>query len=257
MEAESTKAIWYSEKLMSAAIAVVGAAKVELNENWARDPKIVGLTILCRSISNFRAAMLLVQQHHVMEARALGRCLYENLLWMGALRERGLDFVQDMLKDEAFNRQSLGELTLRLSAKHGADMSSPGSLTLRSIIKEIGKKILEMRKLNASKIAAEGAVEMAYVQYARLSLDGVHCSVTALGRHLSREQIAKNRTELVVSVEARTSDAEILSAILHPCRALMGVAVGANEILGFTAANAQLGAMVTEFEKNGWSARAD
>jgi hypothetical protein len=104
MDAESTKAIQYSEKLMSAAIDVVGAAKVELTQDLARDPKIVALTILCRSISNFRAAMLLVQQRHIVEAKALGRCLYENLLWMGALRERGLDFVQDMLKDEAFKR---------------------------------------------------------------------------------------------------------------------------------------------------------
>jgi hypothetical protein len=141
MDAESTKAIQYAEKLMSAAIDVVGAAKIELNQDWARDPKIVGLTILCRSVSNFSAAMLLVQQRHVMEARALGRCLYENLLWMGALRERGLDFVQDMRKDEAFNRQSLGELTLRLSKKHGADVSSPDSLTLRSIIKDIGNEL--------------------------------------------------------------------------------------------------------------------
>jgi hypothetical protein len=100
MDAESTKAIQYSEKLMSAAIDVVGAAKVELPQDLAGEPKIVAL-ILCRSISNFRAAMLLVQQRHIVEAKALGRCLYENLLWMGALRERGLDFVQDMLKDEA------------------------------------------------------------------------------------------------------------------------------------------------------------
>jgi hypothetical protein len=60
MDAESTKAIQYAEKLMSAAIDVVGAAKIELNQDWARDPKIVGLTILCRSVSNFSAAMLLV-----------------------------------------------------------------------------------------------------------------------------------------------------------------------------------------------------
>jgi hypothetical protein len=252
MDAKSTKAIQYSEKLMSAAIDVVGAAKVELNRDWAHNPKIVCMTILCRSISNFRAAMLLVQQRHVMEARALGRCLYENLLWVGALRERGLDFVQDMLKHEAFNRQSLGELTLRLSKKHGANVSSPDSLTLRNIIKDIGERFPEGKKLNASKTAAEGAVETAYVEYARLSLDGVHCSVTALGRHLSRGQIAENHTELLVSVEARTSDAEMLSAILHLCRALMGVAVGANEILGFTTASAQLEATVAEFERQGW-----
>jgi hypothetical protein len=141
MDAESTKAIQYSEKLMSAAIDVVGAAKVELTQDFARDPKIVALTILCRSISNFRAAMLLVQQRHIVEAKALGRCLYENLLWMGALRERGLDFVQEMLKDEGFNGQSLGKLTLRLSTKHGADVNSLYSLTLRRYHQRHRKKV--------------------------------------------------------------------------------------------------------------------
>ena len=125
----------------------------------------------------------------------------------------------------------------------------PGQLR---IIKDIGNRFPESKKLNASKTAAEGPVETAYIEYARLSLDGVHCSVTALGRHLNRERIAENHTEVAVSVEAKTSDSEMLSTILHSCRALMGVAVGANESLGFTTASGQLAAMVTEFEKNGW-----
>lgn len=252
MDAEAQKAIEYSEKLIGAAIDVVGAAEVVLNQNWARDAKIVGLSILCRSISNFRAAMLLVQQGHVMEARALGRCLYENLLWIGALRERGPEFVQDMLSDEAFNRQSLAELTLRLSKRHGSDISSPDSISLRSIIKDIGKQFPNSTKLNASKTAALGVVETAYIEYARLSLDGVHCSVTGLGRHLTRERIAENHTELVISVEAKATKEEVISTILHSCRALMGIAVGANEILGFTSASNQLSAILSEFEKNGW-----
>jgi hypothetical protein len=107
-----------------------------------------------------------------MVARALCRCLYENLLWIGALRARGLDFVKDMLSDEAFNRQSLGELTLKLSKKHGADLNSSDSLTLRGIVKNIGAAFPETKKLNASKAASQGAVELAYIEYARLSLDG-------------------------------------------------------------------------------------
>jgi hypothetical protein len=163
MNEEIQKAIEYSEKLISAAIDVVGAAKVELDGEWARHPKIIGLTILCRSISNFRASLLLAQQRHVMEARALGRCLYENLLWIGALRERGSDFVQDMLQDEAFNRKSLGELTLKITSKHGANLNSSDSLTLRSLIRDIGTQFPETKKLNANKTAAEGDVEIAYV----------------------------------------------------------------------------------------------
>jgi hypothetical protein len=92
MDPELVRAINYAQKLLDAAIDVVGAAPecVELNQNWARDPKIAGLTILCRSISNFRASVRLVQQEQPLEARALVRLMYKNLLWLGALRERGL-----------------------------------------------------------------------------------------------------------------------------------------------------------------------
>jgi len=60
MEPELVRANNYAQKL-DAAIDVICAAPehVELNPNWARDPKIVGLPILCRSISNFRAVVLL------------------------------------------------------------------------------------------------------------------------------------------------------------------------------------------------------
>ena len=64
------------------------------------------------------------------------------------------------------------------------------------------------------------------VEYMRLSLDAVHCSVTALGRHLSGEPV-QGRASLTVSVEARTSPAELLGTVLHACRALTGVMVGA------------------------------
>jgi hypothetical protein len=251
MDPELAKAIDFSQKLLNAAIDVVGAAHVELDENWAREPKVVGLTILCRSISNFRASVLLVQQQQVLEARALVRLMYDNLLWLVALRERGLAFVQDMREDEAFNRKALGEMTLRITGKYGGDVSGPDALKLRSIIREVGKQFPKPKKLHVDETAAEGAVETAYVEYGRLSLDAVHCSVTALGRHLSSER-SDRTVELVVSVIPRTTPAEVLSTVLHACRALMGTAVGANEHIGFTTASATLAALVTEFERNGW-----
>ncbi len=234
MDTETAKAIQYAEKLLDAAITVVGAARVVLNENGARDPKVVGLTLLCRSISNFRAAILLVQQRHVMEARALVRCLYENLLWMGALSERGLAFVLDMVADEAFNRKALGELALKRSSKHGVDVGVADSLTLRGMIKELVQQFPMTKKLHANRAAADSPVEFAYVEYMRLSLDAVHCSVKALGRHLSSEPV-EGQASLTVSIEARTSAAELLGTVLHACRALTGVMVGANELIALQA----------------------
>jgi hypothetical protein len=73
----------------------------------------------------------------------------------------------------------------------------------------------------------------------------------ALGRHLSSER-TEIKSELTVSVIPHTPPAEVLSTVLHACRALMGVAVGANELVGFTTATPALAELVTEFEKNGW-----
>jgi hypothetical protein len=170
---------------------------------------------------------------------------------VGALRERGPAFVKDMMHDEAFNRKVLVELTLKISRKHGSEMSEPESLQLRDIVKKLAKQFPNTKKLRASKTAAVGAVETAYVEYLALSLDAVHCSVTALGRHLSSEW-TESKSELTVHAEARTTPVEQLQTVLHACRTLMGVAVGANELLGFTNVTAELGSLVTEFEKNGW-----
>jgi hypothetical protein len=252
MDTETAKALQYAQKLLDAAIAVVGATRVVPNENGARDPKVIGLALLCRSISNFHATILLAQQSHVMEARALVRCLYENLLWMGALSECGPAFVLDMVADEAFNRKALGELALKTLSKHGIDVSGADGLTLRGMIKELAKQFPKTQKLHANRTAADSPVETAYTEYVRLSLDAVHCSVTALGRHLSSEPV-DGLARLTVSVEGRTSPAELLGTILHACRALTGVMVGANELVGFTSESDKIEALVSEFEKNGWT----
>ena len=248
-DGELERAIEYAQRLLDASIAVVGTSRIQLNERWARDPKVVALTLLCRSISNFRAAVRLVQQEQVMEARTLVRLLYENLLWLGALRERGFPFVQDMIADDMHNRKALAELTMKITGKHGADVSDGGALKLRSFINELG--LQSTKKLRADKIAAEGPVEPLYVEYTRLSLDAAHCSVTALGRHLSSERTA-TKTELMVSVIPKTPPKEVLSTVVHACRALMGAAIGANELVGFTSVSDKLSTLVAEFEKNGW-----
>jgi hypothetical protein len=248
---ELAKAIDHAEKLLSAAVDIVGASHVDLDQTWARNPRVVALTILCRSISNFRASVRLVQQEQVLEARALVRLMYENLLWLAALRERGAAFVRDMLEDEAFNRKALAEMTLRLTAKHGADVGSPGALKLRSTIRELGKQFPKTKKLQAAKTAGDGVVETTYVEYGRFSLDAVHCSITALDRHVWSER-TDDKIELIVSVIPRTPPREVLSTVLHACRALMGAAITANELVGFTTATATLAALMTEFETNGW-----
>jgi hypothetical protein len=156
-----------------------------------------------------------------------------------------------MMADEAFNRKALAETTLRITGTQGADVGGAGALKLRGIIRELDKQFPKTKRLQASRTASEGVVEATYVQYGRLSLDAVHCSVTALGRHLSTER-TDEKTELVLSVVPRTPPSEVLSTVLHACRALTGAAVVANEIVGHTKHTATLAGLMAEFEVNGW-----
>ena len=120
------------------------------------------------------------------------------------------------------------------------------------MIKQLAQQFPTTKKLHTNRTAADSPVETAYIEYMRLSLDAVHCSVTALGRHLSSEPV-EGRPSLTVSVEARTSPAELLETVLHACRALTGVMVGANGLVGFTSESGKVEALVSEFERNGWA----
>jgi hypothetical protein len=247
---ELKKALDYAQRLLDAAIDVVAATHIQPNSDRARDPRVIALTLLCRSISNFRAATRLAQQEQVMEARALVRLLCENLLWLGALRERGSDFVKDIRADDRYKQKVLAQLTMKLTSKHGGDVNSPGAMTLRNIIKRLGQNP-DDRPLHADAIAAVGVVELVYVDYIRFSLEAVHCSATALKRHISSER-TETTDELIVSVVPNTSPKDVLFTVVHACSALSGAAVAANEMVGFTSASDKIASLVTEFQNNGW-----
>lgn len=153
-----------------------------------------------------------------------------------------------MLDDEAHNRHALAQLTLHLSAKHGGDNSHGDALTLRSLASEFSKRFPNKKRINAKRTAAESVVELAYVQYSRLSLDAVHCSITALGRHLSRER-TEERTEVVLSVVPRAPEGEVLEIVLHACHGLIGVTVAANELAGFTTVSDRLPEVLAAYDR--------
>jgi hypothetical protein len=251
IDSELKKAFEHAQRLLDASINVVGATHIRPNEQRPRDPRVIALALLCRSISNFRAAIRLVQQEQVMEARALVRLLCENLLWLGALRERGSDFVNAIVSDDRYKQKVLAQITMKLTSKHGGDVNSPDASTLRKIIKRLNENS-DDKPLHADGIAAAGVVELAYVDYVRFSLEAVHCSATALSRHIARER-SETTDVLTISVIPNASSRDVFFTVLHGCSALSGAAVAANEIVGFTAASNEIAALAKKFESNGWT----
>jgi hypothetical protein len=82
---------------------------------------------------------------------------------------------------------------MKLSAQHGADVNNEGAQLLRQFIRQLADTYKDSKKLHADKVAAMGAIELHYVDYTQLSLDPLHCSMTALGRHVRSERYRKRK----------------------------------------------------------------
>jgi Family of unknown function (DUF5677) len=249
------EALQFAGKLYASAMNVVAASNIQVDNKWNRDPRVMSVTILCRTLSTFKAAIVLVRANQVMEARMLARPLYENCLWIAALREQGSKFVEAMVEDDALNRKALAQITMKLTAQHGADVNNEGAKVLRQFIRELAETYKDPKKLHADKVAAMGVIELHYIDYTRLSLDPLHCSVTALGRHVKNDHLSETKTEVNISVEPRLHGDETVQTIRLLCRPLMAVAITANELVGGTTAGGQLTTAVEEFERLGWTNR--
>jgi hypothetical protein len=233
---EVRSAIAFSEKLLGIAIDTVGSANVALSGLGARDPKIVSLALLCRTISNFKGAVTMVREGLLIEARSLTRCCYENLIWAAALNERGSNFVNEMLNDDAASKRTVGQITLKLTSRAGGDSEADDAKLLRDLIRQSDIRFPGSKKLHVDKTALGSAVELAYATYGQLSLEAAHPTITALGRHLHIEMEGDTRY-LTINVVPDVPERELLRTIWWSCEALLGVTVASNEIIGGTKMN--------------------
>lgn len=73
------------------------------------------LALLCRTLSNFNGAVLVIEAAMPVEARTLTRCCFENLLWLAEPAAKREDFVEEMVRDEVSSQQAGGNIVLRWS----------------------------------------------------------------------------------------------------------------------------------------------
>jgi hypothetical protein len=53
-----------------------------------------------------------------------------------------------------------------------------------------------------------GVLALYYIDYTRLSLDPLHCSMTALGCHIASERLPETKRRVDISVEPRLREDE-------------------------------------------------
>src|SRR5215831_17337781 len=88
------------ERLGQTALQIASQCDITITERGFAEPKILALTLLCRTLSNFKGTVSLIESNLVVEARVLARCCFENLFIVGGLYENGLAFTERMKADD-------------------------------------------------------------------------------------------------------------------------------------------------------------
>ena len=93
------------ERLRQIALEIIAQCDLKVTEHGMAHPDILALTLLSRTLSNFRAMVLLTKERMIVEARVMARCCFENLFMVGGLHAEGLSFAKRMIDDDRAGRR--------------------------------------------------------------------------------------------------------------------------------------------------------
>jgi len=222
-----------SDKLGAAALDIFNTANVPVTATGFADEKVLALTLLARTWSNCRSAMLLLRERHIVEARTITRCCYENLYWIVGLAEEGEAFVRKMRDDEMSHRKQLRQFMFDNGITLEADVEDRLRTWLRTT-----------KMLYPKQVAALSDIGRSYIFYSQLSSDAAHPSVTALNRYV----VPHTADEIGgIDVNPIVKDKEIEETLELLCQAVIGVCIGVNQILGGTEGRAKLNSLADEY----------
>jgi hypothetical protein len=222
---------WKSQAhgLIRASHEIFATAVVPTTENTRHKEQFTGLTLLARTASNLKGALILLDNRRVVEARVLARCCIENALWMAGLATEGDAFIHEMLSDDAHHRRGRGE---RLFARR-APLDNETSAKLRARLREIGEAYQNPTQLNPGGVAKRNNTgSQIYIFYEQLSADAAHPSVDALNRYVVKDD--------EIEAEPDLDEAEIVETLEYLSMAVLGVCFGVNDLLGGTPSAANL-----------------
>jgi len=236
-----TNWLGHAERLGDVALEIISQCNNLDTTKGARDPKVIALAVLSRSLGHFKAIFRLLEIGLVIEARTLTRCIFENLFVQGGLAEGGDEFVQKMVDDAVKSRRSRATWMLDWLDEQGGQ--SPYEDQLRTTVDRLRALYPKPRAINFAEATNNSSIKHAYLWYKQLSSDAAHPSLEALTRHITKEADGG----LFVSVEPAVGEKATLDTMEWACQALMGVIVGANQIAGPVKAGEKLPALFEEF----------
>jgi hypothetical protein len=224
-----------------AGLGVHATAQVETTEKGFADPKVLALTLLARTVSNVKGAILLLNAGRIVEARIITRAVFENLYWLVGLAEEGDSFVRKMRDDEMNHRLALGQSIFATEIKLDEEVSQ----RLRTFLRTDKNALVKGNALSPKQVAQiRPDFEKTYIFYGQLSSDAAHPSVTALNRYIIPDTHPEGAG---IDVEPVLSEHELAETWEYLCMAAIGACVAANQIIEGTSGGAALNGIAERY----------
>lgn len=240
-DVQKRKSDWFvhGDELLQLAGSIYSEADLMETGDGATDPRIIAMTLLCRTVGNFRGALHMIEQRLIVEARTLTRSCVENLIWIDKLAKDGPKFVKEIVANEYKSKEIRGQVLAQWASGQSAE--PPFIKPLHAYLKSIKGKPKNM--INVKETAQAGILRDSYVIYGQLSSDAAHPSADSLSRHIQRDD---DRTITIVA-DGMTEDDEVLQTLEFACSMLLGVCVGVNQIIGGVPSGSKLEPLFQQF----------
>jgi hypothetical protein len=78
----------FADRLIRTAMLIVDQCELPVTKQGFAHPNLLALTLLCRTVHNFKGVVVLTRERLLVEARVLARCCYEwsaAYLWRATL----------------------------------------------------------------------------------------------------------------------------------------------------------------------------
>jgi Family of unknown function (DUF5677) len=218
-------------RLLSKGKTVFDTSTVLEVSKGTKDPKVWALALLARTVGNVEGALELLDSGHVVEARTLVRCCYENFFCAAALVKTGDAFIKTMELDDVASRKKQAKGLLDWAGRQNQELEFTEKLTKFADAME--KQHPKASFLNQKKAAESGTIADGYIFYNMLSNDAAHPSATSLSRHITWEGTGED-AEWTISAFPVDDPDEIDETLELACSVMLGVAVAVNEAVGGT-----------------------
>jgi hypothetical protein len=213
-----------AQELIEAADILVETADLGDQSDPQHLVRMSAMSVMCRSVNQFAALRLLVENGFIVEARTMIRCCYENLFWLGGIKEKGLEFLKQMEAAHIQSSRALGNDLLKWWKSQG-DFEDTSEKVETFIESMKGKP---SSKINNETEARDAGLGAAYVVYRALSNDAAHPSAKSLSRHVRHEP---DGSVTVCGDPLWADDEEDLDTWDLGCGVLLMVCIGTNEVI--------------------------